>query len=68
VWAHIPWRRRDLATEKKRIFPADAHTGEPLKNVAEVQINREFGDIVFQPQTLPGEYHVYYYLPHTGRW
>lgn len=30
-----------------------------------VDVNREFGDLVFQPQTAPGDYYVYY-LPYIG--
>lgn len=70
VWVHIPWRRRDLAPETKGIFVADAHTGAQLKNVASVEVNREFGDIIFQPPTVPGEYYVYYmpYHIHPVSW
>ena len=60
VWAHIPWRRRDLAPEQKDVFIVDATTGQQLKNVAKVRITREFGDVVFQPQTAPGVYYLYY--------
>ena len=70
VWAHIPWRRRDSAPETKGILLVDAHTGAQLKNVAIVQVNREFGDIIFQPPTVPGEYCVYYmpYNIHPVQW
>ncbi|MBZ5562567.1 MAG: DUF6067 family protein, partial [Acidobacteriia bacterium] len=60
VWAHIPWRRRDLNPAEKDIFLIDAQTGQRVKNVARLQITREFGDIVFQPQTAPGVYDLYY--------
>ena len=60
VWAHIPWRRRDSDPEAKGILVADAHTGAQLKNVATVRVNREFGDLIFEPPTVPGEYYVYY--------
>ena len=64
VWAHIPWRRRDLAPEEKEILVFDAHTGQQVKNMARGQITREFGDVVFQPETVPGRYYLYY-LPYT---
>ena len=64
VWVHIPWRRRDAAPEAKNIVVVDAHTGEQLKNVARVEISREFGDVVFEPATVPGEYFLYY-MPYT---
>lgn len=60
VRAHIPWRRRDLQPEKKRILVFDAKSGFRLKNVLAVDINREFGEIIFQPSTVQGDYYVYY--------
>ncbi|MCX7425903.1 MAG: DUF6067 family protein [Planctomycetia bacterium] len=64
VRVHIPWRRRDLQPEKKRIIVMDAATGNRVANVAAVDLRREYGDLVFQPPTAPGEYDVYY-LPHV---
>ncbi|MBK6283301.1 MAG: hypothetical protein IPF54_12195 [Draconibacterium sp.] len=60
VLAHIQWRRRDFNPEEKTIIIVDAKTGKQIKNVLPVNINREFGDILFQPVTTPGEYYVYY--------
>lgn len=60
VWGRIPWRRRDLHPEKKNIIIVDAASGEQIKNIVRVNINREFGDLIFQPVTVPGEYFVYY--------
>ena len=60
VWVHIPWRRRDYNPEKKNVIIVDAKTGDTVKNVCRIEINREFGDLVFQPKTVPGEYYVYY--------
>ncbi|MDH5714485.1 MAG: DUF6067 family protein [Candidatus Aminicenantes bacterium] len=62
VWVHIPWRRRDYNPEKKDIIIIDAKTNRRINNVCRVEINREFGDLVFQPQTVPGKYYVYYLL------
>jgi hypothetical protein len=62
VVAHIPWRRRDRNPERKAIEVFDASSGKRILNVACVDINREFGDIVFQPMTVPGNYYVYYLL------
>jgi len=64
VAAYIPWRRRDSSPEKKRIIVVDAATGKTLSNVAPLEINRESGVVVFQPATVPGEYHIYY-MPYT---
>ncbi len=63
VWAHILWRRRDLCPEKKNIIIIDAASGERILNVVLVKVNRESGDIIFQPGTAPGDYYVYY-LPY----
>jgi hypothetical protein len=60
VWAHIPWRRRDLNPEKKEILIVDVKSGQIIDNVFPASINREFGDILFQPVTVPGEYYIYY--------
>jgi hypothetical protein len=57
VSIHLPWRRRDLHPEDKEILVHDAH-GARVTNVFRVQINREFGDLVFQPVSGPGEYYV----------
>jgi hypothetical protein len=65
VWAHIPWRRRDPMPEKKAVILVDAKTNETVNNLATITINREFGDLVFQPETVPGNYYLYY-LPHEA--
>jgi hypothetical protein len=68
VWAHVPWRRRDHQPEAKDVRVFDAATGQQVLNVVRVQVTREFGDLVFQPATVPGNYEVYYlpYNPGTG--
>jgi hypothetical protein len=58
VWAHVPWRRRDPAPEKKNVLVVNA-AGKAVSNRLAVEINREFGDLVFQADA-PGEYFVYY--------
>ncbi len=63
ILAHIPWRRRDFHPERKNLIVVDAHTGMRIKNVFRGKINRESGDIIFQPDTIPGDYYVYY-LPY----
>ena len=65
VWVHIPWRRRDRDPEAKAVIILDGKTGERLGNAFPVAILREYGDIVFQPVTAPGDYYVYY-LPHRA--
>jgi hypothetical protein len=66
VWAHIEWRRRDHNPETKDLIVTDALTGKRISNVVRIDINRETGDLLFQPVSGPGEYHVYY-LPYTGK-
>ncbi|HEX7048815.1 MAG TPA: glycoside hydrolase domain-containing protein, partial [Longimicrobiales bacterium] len=65
VWVHLPWRRRDAEPERKAILVVDGRTGERVRNVARIAINRESGDLVFQPVSGAGEYYIYY-LPYTG--
>jgi hypothetical protein len=60
VRADIAWRRRDLGPEKKRVMVFDAKSGAQLKNIYVVDINREFGEIIFEPVAGPGDYYVYY--------
>ncbi|MBM3242665.1 hypothetical protein FJZ31_40915 [Candidatus Poribacteria bacterium] len=68
AWAHIPWRRRDQKPQDKAIIIVDAKTGEEIQNVIAVNINREYGDLVFEPRTAPGEYYVYYLPNETSGW
>jgi hypothetical protein len=62
VWAHIPWRRRDLQPEQKAVLVFDA-AGQRITNVVTPVITREAGDVIFQA-AIPGEYFVYY-LPYN---
>lgn len=61
----IPWRRRDLSPEKKRIILQDAKTGKRVLNVVTGIINREFGELFFEPVSGKGIYYVYY-LPYRN--
>lgn len=60
VLATIDWRRRDLNPEAKNLIVVDTATGERITNVCSFTIDRERGEVVFQPQTVPGEYYIYY--------
>ena len=62
VSVHIPWRLR-ISPEDKDIVVMDATTGRRIANVVRIDINREFGDLAFEPVTVPGKYYIYY-LPH----
>ena len=72
VWVYIPWRRRDGAPETKDVVIVDAKTGKQITNVWRVDVNRFFGELVFQPSMAPGDYYLYYlpytsnYIEHTG--
>ncbi|MDH4196409.1 MAG: DUF6067 family protein, partial [Candidatus Aminicenantes bacterium] len=65
VRAHIPWRRRDLEPEKKGLIVIDAASGNRVANVHAAAVTREYGDIVFEPATVPGDYYIYY-LPYKS--
>jgi len=60
VRVRIPWRRRDADPDQKNIVVVDAATGARIANVYPLAINRESGDIVFEPKTVPGDYYVYF--------
>lgn len=60
VRVRIPWRRRDQSPEAKRIVVVAAATGVRIANVAAVAVNREYGDLIFEPTAGPGDYYVYY--------
>ena len=60
VWVRIPWRRRDTAPQEKNVVVIEAATGKRINNVCCAKINREFGDLIFEPAAGPGEYYVYY--------
>jgi hypothetical protein len=60
----LPWRRPDIDPEAKRIVVKDAATDKKITNVSIISLTAEKGEIVFQPETVPGTYHVYY-LPCT---
>ena len=62
VKVHIPWRRRDMFPERKNIVIIDASTGAKIKNIIRLKVNREWGDLVFQPHTVPGDYYIYYMI------
>jgi tetratricopeptide (TPR) repeat protein len=65
---HVPWRRRDRDPQMKKVIFVDAATGQPLKHVCALEVNREFGDFAFEPLCAGGQVYLYY-LPHemTGR-
>jgi len=73
AWARIPWRRHDADFRSKAVLVYDLATGTNMKNVLAGNFTREYGDVVFQPQTVPGRYAIYY-MPYrqpdytSGQW
>ena len=63
VKVRIPWRRRDTAPESKNLIVVDAITNKEITNISLLNINRDFGDIAFEPLSGAGTYYVYY-LPY----
>ena len=59
VLAHIDWRRRDHHPEKIDVVVVNATTGKRVKNVYRVNVNREFGELIFQAPSA-GVYYFYY--------
>jgi hypothetical protein len=68
VVVKIPWRRRDRDPERKQIIVVDSATGQRVTNVAQLHLDRFEGVMAFQPQTVPGDYFVYYlpFVPEPG--
>ncbi|MDN3547465.1 glycoside hydrolase domain-containing protein [Mucilaginibacter aquaedulcis] len=56
----IPWRRRDTDPQDKRIIIQDAKTKQKITNVKLGTINRENGELMFEPTSGKGTYYVYY--------
>lgn len=61
----LPWRRRDANPEQKRIIVTD-QSGQEMKNILRMNINNEFGEFVFQPESGAGTYFVYF-MPYKGQ-
>lgn len=60
----IPWRRRDANPQDKAVIVTD-EKGTLIKNVYRGVVNREYGEIVFEPVSGAGRYYVYY-LPYKS--
>ncbi len=58
--AIIPWRRRDRNPQAKRIIIQDAKTKQKIVNIKTGILNRESGEIYFEPVSGAGIYYVYY--------
>lgn len=62
----LPWRRHDKEPENKAIIIVDASTDRQIHNFYRKSINQECGEIIFQPQTTPGSYYIYYLPYHSS--
>ena len=58
--ALIPWRRRDPDPASKRVIVQDAKTGQRILNARTGELNRETGEVFFEPVSGKGDYYVYY--------
>lgn len=56
----IPWGRRDEDPQDKRIIVEDAKTHEKVLNVKTFMLDRESGEIAFEPMPGSKTYYVYY--------
>ncbi len=65
VMANIPWRRRDRDAAEKRLVIADS-SGDEVKDIFRLAINRENGTFIFRPEYGAGIYYVYY-MPWKGK-
>jgi hypothetical protein len=61
----INWRRRDSNPQNVKIIVQDAKTLQNVSHVKPLEINREFGKIVFEPSSGIGRYYIYY-LPYRN--
>ena len=58
--AKINWRRRDSNPQQKDIIIEDAQTQKKILNVKTGNINREYGELYFEPVSGKGNYYIYY--------
>ncbi len=61
----LPWRRRDMNPENKRIIIQDAQSNTIVTEYYITSISREAGEIHFKPTTGKGKYYIYY-LPYKN--
>ncbi len=61
----IPWRRKDIDPQDKEILVYSANGLKRLTNVIRMEINREYGEMIFQPAAGAGSYY-FYYLPYKS--
>ncbi len=58
--AVIEWRRRDFHPELKGVIIEDAKTRQKVMNIKTFVLDRESGEIYFEPVSGKGIYYIYY--------
>ena len=61
----IPWRRRDNNPAEKDIIIVDAKTNTVVEKRYILEINNEYGHLIFKPNNQSPLYYVYF-LPHNS--
>lgn len=56
----IPWRRHDPAPESKGVVIRDALGNRLVSNLVVAASDAAAGEVIFDPEYGPGDYHVYY--------
>ncbi len=56
----IAWRRRDTDPQNRRVIVEDPRTHKRVLNACTGVINRESGEVYFQPTSGKGTYYIYY--------
>jgi hypothetical protein len=59
VRAHLEWRRRDPAPEKKGVVVIEAATGKKVADAAVTRVSSESGDVIFRAEKA-GEYFIHF--------
>ena len=60
VKVFLPWRRPDLRADTKKVIVIDTQTGAEIKNVIVNDFSNESANVIFEPTSGEGIYHVYY--------
>ena len=63
VAVDILWRRHDKRPKSKKFIIID-ETGNEVKNIYRIEVNKEHCKLVFGPAVKPGKYY-FYYLPYA---
>ncbi len=64
VRIRIPWNRRDLHPRSKAVVLLETRSQQRINNLVTVEISRESGEFIFQPQKANPGFHELYYLPY----